>query len=115
MRALPIALLTILLLAPAAMAAETFFDRVVRIAKDVQALPPGAKPPTATPAAAALEAHAKTCKHDDLPCERETRRLATKLDATLREDANMAKMQKEPARADKIEKLREALMKQLNA
>jgi hypothetical protein len=114
MRAFTIAVLTVLLLAPAAFAAETLFDRLVRISKDVQAVPPGAKAAAATPAAAALEAHAKTCKRDDLPCERETRRLAAKLDTSLREDANMAKLQKEPARAEKLEKLREALLKQLN-
>jgi hypothetical protein len=109
------ALLAILLVSSTAIAAETFFDRVAKIAKEVQALPAGTKPATAAPVAAELETKAKACKPNDLPCERETRRLATKLDASLLQDANMAKMHKEPARVEQIEKLRAALMKQLNS
>jgi hypothetical protein len=109
------AVLTMLLFASTAMAAETFFDRVAKIAKEVEAIPAGAKPSAATPVATELEAKAKSCKPNDLPCERETRRLATKLDSSLQQDANMAKMLKETARLEKIEKIRAALMKQLNA
>ncbi|GIL38489.1 hypothetical protein [Roseiterribacter gracilis] len=109
------AILTLCLLASPAMAAESFYDRLVKIAKDVQALPAGTKPATATPAAVELEAKAKSCKPNDLPCEREARRLATKLDTSLMQDANMAKMHKETARLEQIEKIRAALMKQLNA
>lgn len=108
-------LLAGLLVASQAIAAETFFDRVAKIAKDAQAIPAGAKPSVATPVAAELEAKAKTCKPNDLPCERETRRLATKLDASLQQDANMAKMMKEDARIAQIEKLRGLLMRQLNS
>jgi hypothetical protein len=108
-------LLSAVLLAGAANAADPFYERVGRIAKDVQALPAGAKPATATADAAALEAKAKSCKANDLPCERETRKLATQLGMSLQADANTAKMLKETARLEKIEKLRQALLKVLNA